>query len=756
MRFSCSKLWHHRGLHFRYAFAPPSIHPILRPYHTSPTPQVVVLAMAKCNSHIADELDADGANEQSRDRRLRAEKQFRGTLRVDPSATETRLALATLLVKLYGAESLTEITQLLDYRQYLEMGWNSTVSMRFALESVEIFKQLKQDTILERIVEDVFTGLTAPADDGAISHAFGKETQKPAGNSRLLRIEKTHASSVLFATSVIHSETYGQGSGGAQPTAVEAVAALPLHPEKTNVARAAASKAISDLSREHNVHRRGKVDDEGTVFQLNKLGAQRLDAGRNWVKSFPSARPDADVDFGVLDDLHEDLVVARFLSTSDILRECYELARSDNSDDSSVSIHSAHSYTNEDKYFQDNKSDATPESQNDAIEQAEAALKETLSVPVTRKPTSSQPTLSLATLERNERLLVGKQALPKSVLLQNLLNRHTKSKDQDHLKANNVRPDTLVTHPLGWSCVTFYEVVVRSQFGVRGAWRLLRWYVERAIDLFEEGSRRLLDRAILFLGRFMEPGATEHAFSLLRYRPLMKKQVFRLKMLCSLVAGDITVAFHLLRKQIMVEGVSSNHAWNILSNLLLLRARHTDLRPTLRHLVGSNMQQNLAYPLYMVLGNCLAHRHGSGRLALGPYLSAHKLRPRDPLVPLVIASTYAIQVSTRYNPNRHYTILHALGFFDIYQRLREQDPACLSEIQYNFGRLFHQWGLNSTAASHYQRVLDMAGDVLKENSSEEAALLSMHREAAFNLHLILRKSGNERAAADVLRKYIAA
>ncbi|OJA08707.1 hypothetical protein AZE42_08888 [Rhizopogon vesiculosus] len=70
----------------------------------------------------------------------------------------------------------------------------------------------------------------------------------------------------------------------------------------------------------------------------------------------------------------------------------------------------------------------------------------------------------------------------------------------------------------------------------------------------------------------------------------------------------------------------------------------------------------------------------------------------------------------------------------------------LAEIDYNFGRAFHQLGLHSHAVSHYERVLEMAekwgGDT------------SVAKEAAYNLSLIYVTTGAVPLADALYRRWL--
>jgi general transcription factor 3C polypeptide 3 (transcription factor C subunit 4) len=52
--------------------------------------------------------------------------------------------------------------------------------------------------------------------------------------------------------------------------------------------------------------------------------------------------------------------------------------------------------------------------------------------------------------------------------------------------------------------------------------------------------------------------------------------------------------------------------------------------------------------------------------------------------------------------------IQAMAFLSQYRKLRGEDNTEMREIEYNFGRVFHQLGLYSHAVKHYEHVLELA------------------------------------------------
>jgi general transcription factor 3C polypeptide 3 (transcription factor C subunit 4) len=83
--------------------------------------------------------------------------------------------------------------------------------------------------------------------------------------------------------------------------------------------------------------------------------------------------------------------------------------------------------------------------------------------------------------------------------------------------------------------------------------------------------------------------------------------------------------------------------------------------------------------------------------------------------------------------------------FLFYAKNRSRDAQ--QEIYYNIGRMYHQLGVMYLAQNYYLKVLE-----LKE--TEPSNILGLKYEAAYNLHLIYKNSGNMTAARNVVIKHM--
>ncbi|XP_044252790.1 general transcription factor 3C polypeptide 3 isoform X2 [Tribolium madens] len=83
--------------------------------------------------------------------------------------------------------------------------------------------------------------------------------------------------------------------------------------------------------------------------------------------------------------------------------------------------------------------------------------------------------------------------------------------------------------------------------------------------------------------------------------------------------------------------------------------------------------------------------------------------------------------------------------FIFYAKNRSGDAQ--QEIYYNLGRMYHQLGVMYLAENYYLKVLEI-------EEKPPCEVLGLRHEAAFNLHLIYKNSGNFIAARNVLMKHI--
>lgn len=154
---------------------------------------------------------------------------------------------------------------------------------------------------------------------------------------------------------------------------------------------------------------------------------------------------------------------------------------------------------------------------------------------------------------------------------------------------------------------------------------------------------------------------------------------------------------------------------------------------------------------------------------------------REPL-PALCAATSLLQIAVdKHVADRHHAVVRAFAFLCEYRRLRdagarEASPCCWwvmriedevetlcfslvpQEVEYNFGRAFHQLGLLHLAVKHYRRALGISQKGLGGGDGwaplPYESVTSTQRLAAHNLALIYRNSGAAALARSLRRRFI--
>ncbi|KAG8991648.1 transcription factor TFIIIC subunit tfc4 [Tulasnella sp. JGI-2019a] len=154
-------------------------------------------------------------------------------------------------------------------------------------------------------------------------------------------------------------------------------------------------------------------------------------------------------------------------------------------------------------------------------------------------------------------------------------------------------------------------------------------------------------------------------------------------------------------------------------------------------------------PILLALYGQLSSSAKSYQSALFYLYQAYDLQPNDPVVCLSLAVASVARAMQRQSDNRHHMIAQGLAFLERYRTVRDSDEH-LAEIEYNFGRAFHQLGLFSLAVKHYERVLNEAHK--QDSTSDQGS--SPAKEAAYNLMLIYSTTGGTVRARQLARQWL--
>ncbi|KAI4356966.1 hypothetical protein L6164_000943 [Bauhinia variegata] len=151
----------------------------------------------------------------------------------------------------------------------------------------------------------------------------------------------------------------------------------------------------------------------------------------------------------------------------------------------------------------------------------------------------------------------------------------------------------------------------------------------------------------------------------------------------------------------------------------------------------------------------LSHHQGAAR----KYLEAYKLLPENPLINLCVG-TSLINLALGFRlQNKHQCVVQGLAF--LYNNLRICGNS--QEALYNIARAYHHVGLVTLAAMYYEKVLctyekdypipKLPNENPDMTENHQPGYCDLRREAAYNLHLIYKKSGALDLARQVLKDH---
>jgi tetratricopeptide (TPR) repeat protein len=155
---------------------------------------------------------------------------------------------------------------------------------------------------------------------------------------------------------------------------------------------------------------------------------------------------------------------------------------------------------------------------------------------------------------------------------------------------------------------------------------------------------------------------------------------------------------------------------------------------------------------YLCLLDCFKNKDLSMRqhiplISIGLHTAALIDSPDDPLPSLLLASSYLTVTTSRRTLHRHKSFLSALSFFQRYANGRDQ--IYLAEVCFNYGRFFHGLSLISLAIPCYERAIQLSMELSHDQHSSGVLF-----EAAFNLSLIYRQSGQFELERHYLHRYL--
>lgn len=239
--------------------------------------------------------------------------------------------------------------------------------------------------------------------------------------------------------------------------------------------------------------------------------------------------------------------------------------------------------------------------------------------------------------------------------------------------------------------------------------------------------------------RFTFTGLSSRRFSL-HY----SREVYCYALLSSIFNRDSNFSFVLI-KDLLVKHLKNRRIWNLFNAIIQFTDSHNRYSRFLNRLIDRSENAIDDWPKILRANYWIVS--GTYKYALNDYMRIFKAH-NTALVALLIGITYMSIAQQKYTTKKHMLISQAISFLNEYAKIRE--PEAYNEIQYNLGRLHHQFGMCHIAIHHYKEVLRFSSDL----SEQHPAHLDLSREAAYNLYLIYRKAGNRDLARKILHDYI--
>lgn len=234
------------------------------------------------------------------------------------------------------------------------------------------------------------------------------------------------------------------------------------------------------------------------------------------------------------------------------------------------------------------------------------------------------------------------------------------------------------------------------------------------------------------------------ALSSKRFTTIQSKEIYFYSLLSTIFNRDENFSYILI-KDYVVKHLRSHRIWNLFNVILqFTECSHRYSRFLTRLFIRSENEVD-EWPKILRANYCIAS--GTYKYALNDYMRIFK-QTNSPMIALLIGVTYISIAQQKFTTKKHTLIAQAISFLNKYGTLRE--PEAWNEVQYNLGRLHHQFGMYHIATYHYKEVLKYTNRMIEEHPE----YLDLRREAAYNLHLIYRKSNNYDLARRYLYEYI--
>ncbi|KAK9161939.1 hypothetical protein Syun_002841 [Stephania yunnanensis] len=267
-----------------------------------------------------------------------------------------------------------------------------------------------------------------------------------------------------------------------------------------------------------------------------------------------------------------------------------------------------------------------------------------------------------------------------------------------------------------------------------------------------------LCKALAYLQRYWEALEVVNNILRLGYNSLSMEKKMELQSIGAQLAYNTTDPKHAYDcvRHIVQQHPYSYAAWNcyykVISRLENRLSKHSKFLNNMRTTCTD------CIPPFLIFGHQLT-MISQHQAAAREYLEAYKLQSDSPLINLCVGTALINLALGHRLQNKHHCL--AQGFAFLYSNLNLCENN--QEAFYNIARACHHVGLVNLAVSYYEKVLSTQVNdypipkLLNEDSSRPENLkpgyCDLRREAAYNLHLIYKKSGAVDLARQVLKNH---
>lgn len=234
------------------------------------------------------------------------------------------------------------------------------------------------------------------------------------------------------------------------------------------------------------------------------------------------------------------------------------------------------------------------------------------------------------------------------------------------------------------------------------------------------------------------------ALSSKRFGIKYTREMYFYALLSTIFNRDSHFGFVLI-KDLIVKHLKNHRMWNLFNIIIQFTDSNCRYSRFLNRLIDRSGNAIEEWPKILRANYWIVS--GTYKYALNDYMRNFRSKP-SALVALLIGITYMSIAQQKYTTKKHMLISQSISFLNEYAKHREHEA--FNEIQYNLGRMYHQFGMCHIAAHYYKQVLNFSSDFIQKHPHH----LDLRREAAYNLYLIYKKSGNRELARKILNEYI--